>query len=137
MGKSQVYSLDELWILSDRLMRELGRAIPKEAREYEIGEAKYYLVLVVTAVVWQCFFLGAAGVIFSASSLFSGIMIAICLPITEILAVIFYHEDFKAEKGISLALSIWGFFSYFYGEFKKSKIEKPALNPEHNGFTTM
>ncbi|KAF6166792.1 hypothetical protein GIB67_005668 [Kingdonia uniflora] len=27
-------------------------AIPKEEREYEIGEAKYYLVLVATAVLW-------------------------------------------------------------------------------------
>ncbi|KAF6166793.1 hypothetical protein GIB67_005669 [Kingdonia uniflora] len=113
------------------------QAIPKEAREYEIGEAKYYLVLVVTAVLWQCFNLGAAGVIFSASSLLSGIMIAVCLPITEVLAVIFYQEDFKTEKGIALALSIWGFISYFYGEFKQTKQEKPALNPEHNGSTIL
>ncbi|KAF6166797.1 hypothetical protein GIB67_005673 [Kingdonia uniflora] len=113
------------------------QAIPKEARKYEIGEAKYYLVLVMTAVLWQCFNLGAAGVIFSASSLLSGIMISVCLPITEVLSVIFYHEDFKAEKGIALALSIWGFISYFYGEFKQSKQEKPDLNPENSGSTTL
>ncbi|KAF6162202.1 hypothetical protein GIB67_008331 [Kingdonia uniflora] len=82
------------------------QAIPKEAREYEIGEAKYYLVLVMSAVLWQFFFLGAAGVVFSASFLFSGILMAVCLPITEVLAVLFFHEDFKAEKSIALALSI-------------------------------
>ncbi|KAF6166788.1 hypothetical protein GIB67_005664 [Kingdonia uniflora] len=63
-------------------------------------------------------------------------MIAVYIPLTEVLAVIFYHEDFKAEKGITLALSIWGFISYFYGEFKQSKQENPALNPEHNDSTT-
>ncbi|KAF6163498.1 hypothetical protein GIB67_029341 [Kingdonia uniflora] len=112
------------------------QAIPKEAREYEIGEAKYYLVLVMNAVLCQFYFLGAAGVVFSASSLFSGIVMAVCLPITEVLAVLFFHEDFKAEKGIALALSIWGLISYFYGEFKQSKREKPALNPEHDDSTT-
>ncbi|KAF6145122.1 hypothetical protein GIB67_013473 [Kingdonia uniflora] len=112
------------------------QGIPKEAREYGLGEAKYYLVLVASVVVWQCFLLGVAGVIFSASSLLSGIMIAVLLPVTEVLAVIFFHEDFKVEKGIALALSIWGFISYFYGEFKQSKKEKPALNLKHNGSTT-
>ncbi|KAK7268316.1 hypothetical protein RIF29_21013 [Crotalaria pallida] len=41
--------------------------------------------------------------------------------IIEILAVIFYKETFKAEKGVSLVLSIWGFVSYFYGEYKQGK----------------
>ncbi|KAF6146223.1 hypothetical protein GIB67_011695 [Kingdonia uniflora] len=112
------------------------QGILKEAREYELGEAKYYLVLVATAVVWQCFLLGVAGVIFSSSSLLSGIMIAVLLPVTKVLAVIFFHEDFKVEKGIALVLSIWGFISYFYGEFKQSKKEKPTLNLKQNGSTT-
>ena len=79
------------------------------------------MVLVLSAIVWQTFFLGAIGIIFCASSLLSGIVIAVLLPITEILAVIFYHEKFQAEKGVALALSLWGFVSYFYGEIKYSK----------------
>ncbi|KAJ9673948.1 hypothetical protein PVL29_023476 [Vitis rotundifolia] len=100
------------------------QAIPREAKEYELGEAKYYLVVVWNGIIWQCFFLGAIGVIFSASSLVCGIVIAVLLPATEILAVIFFHEKFQAEKGVSLALSLWGFVSYFYGEIKDSKKKK-------------
>ncbi|XP_059630281.1 purine permease 3-like [Cornus florida] len=97
------------------------KVIPREAREYELGEAKYYVVLVFSALFWQGFFLGANGVIFCASSLFSGILMAVLLPVIETLAVVFYHEKFKAEKGVTLVLSLWGFVSYFYGEIKHSK----------------
>lgn len=99
-------------------------AIPTEAKNYELGEALYYVVLVGNAIAWQLFFLGVIGVIFCASSLFSGIMIAVLLPITEILGVICFHEKFQVEKAVSLVLSLWGFVSYFYGEFKRGKKEK-------------
>lgn len=84
----------------------------------------FYVVVVFSAIIWQGFFLGAIGLIFCASSLVSGIMISVLLPITEVLAVIFYHEKFQAEKGLSLALSLWGFVSYFYGEIKSEKDQK-------------
>ncbi|KAF3445974.1 hypothetical protein FNV43_RR11151 [Rhamnella rubrinervis] len=94
------------------------QAIREEARDFGLGEAKYYMVLIGTAIFWQAFFLGAIGVVFCASSLLSGILIAVLLPVTEVLAVVFYDESFKVEKGISLVLSLWGFVSYFYGEMK-------------------
>ena len=71
--------------------------------------------------------MGAVGVIFCASSLLSGIVIAVLLPVTEVLAVIFYREKFQAEKGVALALSLWGFVSYFYGEIKDDKKKKQIL----------
>lgn len=109
------------------------QAIPEEAREYELGETRYYLVLVGSALVWQCFFLGAIGVIFCASSLLSGVLIAVFLPVTEILAVLIYHEKFSAEKGISLVLSLWGFISYFYGEMKQNKkAQRQSQSQENN-----
>ncbi|ESQ34036.1 hypothetical protein EUTSA_v10009673mg [Eutrema salsugineum] len=40
------------------------------------------------------------------------------------LSCYFYHEKFQAEKGLSLALSLWGFVSYFYGEIKANKENK-------------
>ncbi|XP_065872236.1 purine permease 3-like [Euphorbia lathyris] len=95
--------------------------IPREASEFELGEAKYYLVMVLSAMFWQFFFMGAVGVVFCGSSLLSGIIIATLLPVTETLAVWFYHEKFPVEKAISLALSIWGFISYFHGELQQSK----------------
>lgn len=97
------------------------QAIGNEARVYTLGEGKYYVAVVVTALVWQCFFLGAIGVIYCGSSLLSAIIIAALLPLTEVLAVVFYKEKFQAEKGVSLALSLWGFVSYFYGEIKNNK----------------
>ncbi|KAK7268320.1 hypothetical protein RIF29_21018 [Crotalaria pallida] len=102
-------------------------AIPREARHYELGEATYYVVLVGSAILWQINFLGTIGVIFGASSLLSGIMIALMVPITELLYVIIYKEKFKAEKGVSLVLSVWGFVSYFYGDFKQAK--QIEMNP--------
>ena len=71
--------------------------------------------------------MGAVGVIFCASSLLSGIVIAVLLPVTEVLAVISYREKFQAEKGVALALSLWGFVSYFYGEIKDDKKKKQIL----------
>ncbi|KAI6687841.1 hypothetical protein NL676_024669 [Syzygium grande] len=100
------------------------QAIPTEARNYELGEATYYVVLVWNAIIYQFLFLGAIGVVFCASSLFSGIIIAVLLPVIEILAVIIFQEKFQAGKGVSLALSLGGFASYFYGEFKLAKKEK-------------
>ncbi|KAK7268325.1 hypothetical protein RIF29_21023 [Crotalaria pallida] len=102
-------------------------AMSREAKHYGLGNATYYVVLVGSAVLWQLNFLGIIGVIFCASSLLSGIMIALMVPITELLAVIIYKEKFKAEKGVSLVLSILGFVSYFYGEFKQAK--KMEMNP--------
>ncbi|GFP81875.1 purine permease 3 [Phtheirospermum japonicum] len=96
------------------------QAIAGEAKAYGLGETKYYLVVVWIAIISQFCNLGALGIIFYSSSLLSGIMITVLLPVTEILAVIFYREKFQAEKGVSLFLSLWGFISYFYGEIKHS-----------------
>ncbi|KAM3308686.1 purine permease 3 [Capsicum chacoense] len=97
------------------------QAISREANSFELGESKYYIVIVWSAIVLQFYFLGVIGVIYSASSLVSGILISVLLPATEVLAVFLYGEKFNAEKGISLALSLWGFASYFYGDYKENK----------------
>lgn len=104
--------------------------IPREARDFKLGETKYYVVLVWSAIMWQFFFLGAIGVIFCASSLLSGIIIAAFLPVTEVLAVIVYKESFHAEKGVALVLSLWGFVSYFYGEIKQDREKNKNRCPE-------
>ncbi|XP_044475045.1 purine permease 3-like [Mangifera indica] len=106
------------------------KVIGREAREFELGETRYYMLVVGSALIWQCFFLGAIGVIFCGSSLLCATIIAVLLPVTEILAVIFYQEKFQAEKGISLALSLWGFASYFYGEIKHTRTEKQTPQRE-------
>ncbi|KAK7282858.1 hypothetical protein RIF29_11945 [Crotalaria pallida] len=104
--------------------------ISGEARQFESGEAAYYTVLVGTAMLFQAFLLGIVGVIFCASSLLSGVLIAVFLPMTEVLAIIFFKEKFHAEKGVALFLSLWGFISYFYGEIRQGKKMKKKPTPK-------
>ncbi|XP_026437206.1 purine permease 3-like [Papaver somniferum] len=96
-------------------------AMQREANAYELGATKYYMVLVSSAVVWQLMFVGTLGIIFCTSSLFSGVITATLLPLTEIAALIIFHEKFTGEKGMALALSLWGFTSYFYGSYRETK----------------
>ncbi|KAE8666780.1 Purine permease 1 [Hibiscus syriacus] len=107
------------------------KAIGREAKEFELGETKYYIVAVFSAILWQGYFLGGMGIVFCASSLLSGMVTAIQLPVLEILAVIFFREKFEAEKGLSLVLSLWGFLSYFYPDMKKIKNKKKETPQTH------
>ncbi|KAL4012190.1 hypothetical protein IC575_029286 [Cucumis melo] len=111
------------------------QVIPTEAEAFGLGKAKYYVILVLSAIIWQSFFLGVVGVIFCSSSFFSEIVIAVLLPVTEILAVIIFNEKFQAEKTISLILNLWGFVSYFYGEIKHNK-KKMKLELQRRAETT-
>ncbi|MCL7035109.1 hypothetical protein MKW94_012318 [Papaver nudicaule] len=96
-------------------------AIQREASEFDLGAKAYYVVLVSNMVVWQLMFIGRMGIIYCSSSLFAGVMSATFLPVSQIAAVITFHESFTAEKGMALALTLWGFTSYFYGSYKKIK----------------
>ncbi|GLJ48029.1 hypothetical protein SUGI_1014250 [Cryptomeria japonica] len=102
--------------------------VASEAKASDIGEAKFYIALVWNAISWQLFFIGVFGVIFLTSSLLSGILKTVFIPVTQLLAVIIYHENFSGEKGIALVLALWGFASYLYGEYLKSK--QPANDTE-------
>ncbi|CAL5081857.1 unnamed protein product [Urochloa decumbens] len=102
------------------------QAIQREANHFELGEARYYMVLVWAAVLWQFFFLGAVGVIFCVHTLLAGILIAVFIPVTEVAAVIFLHEKFSGGKGMALVLSLWGLASYSYGEWSEARAKKKA-----------
>nr|ACG25423.1 PUP1 [Zea mays] len=96
-------------------------AIPGEAREFDLGRSGYYLLLAGSAATYQCFFLGTIGAVFFGSALLAGVVMTVLIPVTEVLAVVFFHEPFNGTKGVALALSLWGFVSYFYGEVQTSK----------------
>ncbi|KAH9293273.1 hypothetical protein KI387_041523 [Taxus chinensis] len=96
-------------------------AIPMEAKTTRLGELCYYIILVWIAISWQLFFIGVFGVIFLKNSLLSGIIIAVFIPVNQVLAVFVYHEKFSGEKGIAMVLALWGFASYLYGEQRYSK----------------
>ncbi|KAG8379946.1 hypothetical protein BUALT_Bualt07G0142500 [Buddleja alternifolia] len=132
-----ILPLVELMYMKGKQSLTYTLAIAREAKAYELGETKYYVIVVWSAILWQCFFLGAIGVIFYSSSLLSAIIITVLLPITELLAVIFYHEKFQVEKGVSLFLSLWGFISYFFGEIKQSKKNKNPSDDDHTAETEL
>uniref|UniRef100_A0A0D3FES8 WAT1-related protein n=1 Tax=Oryza barthii TaxID=65489 RepID=A0A0D3FES8_9ORYZ len=103
------------------------QAVAREAAAFGLGAANYYLVLAWDAVSWQLLNLGIMGLITCASSLLAGIMIAVLLPLSQVLAVIFLHEKFDGTKGIALVLSLWGFASYLYGEKAQKKEEAQKM----------
>ncbi|MCL7046788.1 hypothetical protein MKW94_002043 [Papaver nudicaule] len=92
--------------------------LEKEASEFDLGTRTYYFVLVSNMVVWQLLFIGRMGTIFCSSSLFAGVVSATILPFSQIAAVLTFHENFSGEKGMALALTLWGFASYFYGSYR-------------------
>ncbi|XP_078158013.1 purine permease 3-like [Carex rostrata] len=100
------------------------QAIPDEARNFGLGEVRYYVVLVWCSIFWQFFFLGAVGVIFCVHTLLAGILIAGFIPITEVLSVICFNEKFGSDKAIALVLSLWGLASYSYGDYFETNQKK-------------
>ncbi|KAM0862384.1 hypothetical protein ACQ4PT_045302 [Festuca glaucescens] len=110
-------------------------AIPREAQEFVLGKAGYYMLLAGAAIMYQLFSLGMMGAVFYGSALLGGVIMTVLIPVTEVLAVLFFHEPFNGIKGIAVTLSVWGFVSYFYGEIqthakqsdKPSNIEKLDL----------
>ncbi|KAI3844190.1 hypothetical protein MKW92_017220 [Papaver armeniacum] len=78
------------------------QAMQREADEFGLGKMEYYLVLVskCSSLLAQCYFLSQKS-----------------------LTVIVFHEKFTGEKGMALAMSVWGFLSYFYGTYKESKVQ--------------
>ncbi|KAF8718117.1 hypothetical protein HU200_025602 [Digitaria exilis] len=108
--------------LGGMAMAEDFQAIPREAAMFGLGETNYYFLLISGAVLWQLSNLGIMGLIICSSPLLAGIMIALVLPLSELLAVVFLHEKFDGVKGIALVLSLWGFVSYLYGEGTHKKV---------------
>ena len=77
-----------LCLVGMAVMKEF-RAVPREAAAFGLGETNYYSLLISAAVSWQFFNLGIMGLIVCSSSLLAGIMVALVLPLSEVLAVIF------------------------------------------------
>ncbi|MCL7044010.1 hypothetical protein MKW94_029883 [Papaver nudicaule] len=104
------------------------QVIPREGRNFGLGQGMYYFLIVALAVVGQLYCVGFLGIIYCTSSLFCGIFTACLLPFTLVAASIAFHEKFTGQKGMSLALCLWGFVSYFVGEYNKTKNPHPAYD---------
>ncbi|KAH0707974.1 hypothetical protein KY290_012102 [Solanum tuberosum] len=104
------------------------QAITREAEEFGLGQKKYYMILALTAISLQTMMIGSLGMIFCSSALLFGIVNALLIPIQQICAVIFLPESFNSDKWMALAMCLWGFASYFYGEYKDSMTNKVIKN---------
>lgn len=117
------FSMVGMWIYRD------FAALHDEAVKFNLGSSVYSATLVGSAIGWQLFFLGCAGIIFLTSSLMSCVLMTTMLPVVPIFAVIFFHDTFSALKGLAMLLSMWGFISYIYGGYVASKSQK-TVEPE-------
>ncbi|KAI5597843.1 hypothetical protein POPTR_002G099600v4 [Populus trichocarpa] len=100
------------------------KAISKEAAEFGLGKTKYYTILLIAAIVLQLLVIGSLGVIFNSSSLLGGLVSSLLVPVQQAFAVMILKEVFNAEKGMALAMCLWGFASYLYGEYQKPEANK-------------
>ncbi|CAN1792434.1 Purine permease 1 [Linum perenne] len=81
----------------------------------------------------QLMIIGSLGTVMSSSSLFAGIITSLLVPVQQVFAVITLREGFNAEKGMALALCLWGFTSHLYGGYKKSKeATKSSIEEDHD-----
>lgn len=96
------------------------QGISREAEEFGLGKNKYYMILAVSSIALQIMMIGSLGMIFCSSALLLGIVNALLVPVQQIFAVMFLPESFNSDKWMALAMCLWGFASYFYGEYKDS-----------------
>ncbi|CAK9146311.1 unnamed protein product [Ilex paraguariensis] len=93
------------------------RNLRREMKEYELGNVSYVMNLVWTAVTWQVFSIGAVGLIFTVSSLFSNVISILGLPIVPVLAVFIFQDKMSGVRVVAMLLAIWGFASYIYQHY--------------------
>ena len=101
--------------------------------DFELGKFIYVGTLIWIAIAWQIFNIGAAGLIYEVSSLFSNVISVLGLPVIPVLAVIFFHDKMDGVKAISMVLAIRGFISYFYQNYlddSESKAKKRDVKDE-------
>ena len=93
------------------------KVLKKEMEEYELGKVSYLMTLIWIAAGWDVFNIGAVGLIFDVSSLFSNVISTLGLPIVPVLAVVFFHDKMDGVKVVAMLLAIWGFVSFMYQHY--------------------
>lgn len=109
------------------------KVLKKEMEEYELGKVSYLMTLIWTAAGWDVFSIGAVGLVFDVSSLFSNVISTLGLPIVPVLAVVFFHDKMDGVKVIAMLLAIWGFISYMYQHYlndsnSKAQADRANIN---------
>ncbi|CAF2069527.1 unnamed protein product [Brassica oleracea var. botrytis] len=97
------------------------KLIASEMRNYSLGKVSYVMTLSSAAISSQVYTIGAVGLIFESSSVFSNTVTAVGLPIVPVVAVIVFHDKMDALKIFSIVLAIWGFLSFAYQHYLDEK----------------
>ncbi|CAA7042801.1 unnamed protein product [Microthlaspi erraticum] len=101
--------------------------LSSEMESYRPGKVSYVMTLASAAISMQLCNIGAVGLIFESSSVFSNIISSVGLPMVPVVAVIVFNEKMNASKIFSIILAIWGFLSYFY----QSYLDEKKLKSSH------
>ncbi|XP_041027397.1 probable purine permease 4 [Juglans microcarpa x Juglans regia] len=93
-------------------------------RVFDKGPTAYWVTVFFNVLTWQLCFLGTAGMVFLTSSLTGGICMTALLAMNVLGGVLVYGDEFGGVKAVSTVLCCWGFCSYVYGLYAKTKEEK-------------
>ncbi|WOL11057.1 putative purine permease 4 [Canna indica] len=102
---------------------------PGEA-SWDLGGARYWVVVAATVAAWQLCFMGTAGMVFLTSSVNSGICMTALLSVNVLGGVLVFGDEFSGGKAVAMVLCLWGFGSYLYGEYTKKKEDVTAAAAE-------
>ncbi|PON83813.1 Purine permease [Trema orientale] len=99
---------------------------------FDKGTAAYWATVFFNVVTWQLCFMGTAGMVFLTSSLTGGICMTALMTMNVVGGVVVYGDEFGGIKAVSAVLSVWGFCSYVYGMYIKTKQERLSSLNDNN-----
>ncbi|KAH7545121.1 hypothetical protein FEM48_Zijuj01G0059500 [Ziziphus jujuba var. spinosa] len=102
--------------------------LKREMEEFGLGRLNYFITLVCTAMGWQISIVGAIGLIFEVSALFSNVIGVLVLPFIPVLALLFFNDEIDGIQVIAMVLAIWGFASYLYQHYVDNASELKIEN---------
>ncbi|WOG85513.1 hypothetical protein DCAR_0104702 [Daucus carota subsp. sativus] len=88
---------------------------------FDLGHKYYWLTVMGNVVTWQLCFMGTAGMVFLTSGLTGAICMTALTGANVVGGVVVYGDRFDGGKAVSAALCGWGFCSYVYGLYVKSR----------------
>ncbi|XP_044970606.1 probable purine permease 11 [Hordeum vulgare subsp. vulgare] len=94
---------------------------------YKKGKVAYGMTLAWTAISWQLTTVGMMGLVAAVSSLFTNVISTVGLPLSPIVAVIFFGDRMDGVKVLAMLLGVWGFFSYMYQHYLDDAKAKKIL----------
>nr|GMD98633.1 probable purine permease 4 [Ipomoea batatas] len=88
---------------------------------FNLGSKAYVMTVGLNVVTWQLCFMGTAGMVFLTTSVTSGICSTALMAVNVIAGVLAYGDHMGGSKAVSTVLCVWGFSSYVYGMYVKTK----------------